>query len=236
MMMVMSSEKRVNVQIKGVRDGLLVTLGEGEWGELQTALLAHIQERAGFFQGARVALDVGNQILRAAELGNLRDRLSEMGISLWAILSNSPATEQTAQVLGLATRIFTPRPERTIKSPNSNHSDGEVAIFVQRTLRSGMRVTFQGNVVVMGDVNPGAEVIASGSIIIWGRLKGSVHAGAEGNEKAVVCALDLHPTQLRIANVISMTPEKKGKLQPEIAHIEHGQVVANPWDTKEGGR
>ncbi len=236
MMMVMSSEKKVNVQIKGVRDGLLVTLGEGEWSELQTALLAHIQEQAGFFQGARVALDVGNQILHAAELGNLRDRLSEMGISLWAVLSNSPTTEQTSQVLGLATKIFTPRPDRTIKPSNPAHSDGEAAIFVQRTLRSGMRVSFQGTVVVIGDVNPGAEIIASGSIIVWGRLKGTVHAGAEGNEKAVVCALDLHPTQLRIASVISMTPEKKSKLQPEIARIEHGQVVANPWDTKEGGR
>ena len=79
-------------------------------------LVSHIQERASFFQGARLALDVGNHILHAAEMGNLRDRLSEMGISLWAVLSNSPTTEQTAQVLGLATRIFTPRPERTIKA------------------------------------------------------------------------------------------------------------------------
>lgn len=236
MMMVMSSEKRVNVQIKGVRDGLLVTLGDGEWSELQSALLSHIQERAAFFQGARVALDVGNQILHAAELGNLRDQLSGMGISLWAILSNSPTTEQTAQVLGLATKIFTPRPDRTIKPASAVHPDGEAAIFVHRTLRSGMRISFQGDVVVMGDVNPGAEIIASGSIIVWGRLKGTVHAGAEGDEKAVVCALDLHPTQLRIGSVVSVTPEKKGKVQPEIAHIENGQVVANPWDSKEGGR
>jgi septum site-determining protein MinC len=235
-MMVMNTEKRVNVQIKGVRDGLLVTLGDGEWGELQSALLGHIQERAAFFQGARVALDVGNHILHAAELGNLRDRLSEMGISLWAILSNSPTTEQTAQVLGLATKIFTPRPDRTIKAANTGHPDGEAAIFVQRTLRSGMRVSFQGNVIVMGDVNPGAEVIASGSIIVWGRLKGTVHAGAEGNDKAIVCALELHPTQLRIGSVVSVTPEKRGKLQPETARVENGQVVANPWDTKEGGR
>jgi septum site-determining protein MinC len=235
-MMIMSSEKRVNVQIKGVRDGLLVTLGDGVWVELQTALLAHIQERASFFQGARVALDVGNQILHAAELGNLRDRLSEMGISLWAILSNSPTTEATAQVLGLATKIFTPRPDRTIKPASPGHPDGEAAIFVQRTLRSGMKISYQGNVVVIGDVNPGAEVIASGSIIVWGRLKGTVHAGAEGNEKAVVCALELHPTQLRIGSIVSIAPAKKGKIQPEIAHIEQGQVVANPWDTKEGGR
>jgi septum site-determining protein MinC len=232
----MVSEKRVLVQIKGVRDGLLVTLGEGEWGELQTALLAHIQERASFFQGARLALDVGNHILHAAEMGNLRDRLSEMGISLWAVLSNSPTTEQTAQILGLATRMFTPRPERTIKPASAAHPDGEPALLVRRTLRSGMRVTFQGNVVVLGDVNPGAEIIASGSVLVWGRLRGVVHAGAEGDEKAVIGALDLHPMQLRIASVVSVTPERRGKTQPEMARIENGQVVADPWDTKEGGR
>ncbi len=228
------SDKRVNVQIKGVRDGLLVTLGEGDWSALQADLLGHIQERAAFFQGARVALDVGNHILHAAEMGNLRDRLSELGISLWAVLSNSPTTEQTAQVLGLATRIFTPRPERTVKSTASVHPDGEAALFVQKTLRSGMRISYQGNVIVIGDVNPGAEIIASGSVIVWGRLRGVVHAGAEGNEKAVVGALDLHPMQLRIASIVSVTPERRGKTLPELAHIENGQVVADAWDTKEG--
>ena len=58
----MVMDKRVNVQIKGIRDGLLVTLGEGEWPDLQSSLLSRIQERAAFFQGARVALDVGNHI------------------------------------------------------------------------------------------------------------------------------------------------------------------------------
>jgi septum site-determining protein MinC len=230
------SEKRVNVQIKGVRDGLLVTLGEGDWTELQADLVGHIQERATFFQGARLALDVGNHILHAAEMGNLRDRLSELGISLWAVLSNSPTTEQTAQVLGLATRIFTPKPERTVKTAASGHPDGEAALFVQKTLRSGMRVSYQGNVIVIGDVNPGAEIIASGSVIVWGRLRGVVHAGAEGNEKAVVGALDLHPMQLRIASIVSVTPEHHGKSLPELARIENGQVVADPWDTKEGGK
>lgn len=232
----MVAEKRVNVQIKGVRDGLLITLGDGDWAELQSGLLSHIQERAGFFQGARVALDVGNHILHAAEMGALRDRLSEMGISLWAVLSNSPTTEQTAQILGLATRLFKPHPERTIKPASTPHAEGEPAIFIQRTLRSGMRVTFQGNVVVVGDVNPGAEIIASGSVIVWGRLRGMVHAGAEGNEKAVVCALDLHPMQLRIASMVSVTPESHGKSQPEMARIESGRLVADPWDIKEGGR
>jgi septum site-determining protein MinC len=181
-------------------------------------------------------VDVGNHILHAAEMGMLRDRLSSMDINLWAVLSNSPTTEQTAQVLGLATRLFTPRPDRVIKPSGGAHPDGEPAILVQRTLRSGMRVSYQGNIVVVGDVHPGAEIIASGSVVVWGRLRGTVHAGAEGDQKALVCALDLRPTQLRIANKVSITPDRHGKSHPEVAHIDQDQVVADPWDTREGGK
>ena len=148
----MLNERR-QMQIKGIKDGLLVTLGEGEWAELEAAFLAHVEEKAAFFQGARVALDVGNHILRAAELGALRDRLSSKGISLWAVISNSPVTEQTAQVLGLATRISTPRPERTIR-PMDTNLEGESAIFVQRTLRSGFKVSHHGHMIVLGRCKP----------------------------------------------------------------------------------
>jgi septum site-determining protein MinC len=95
-----------------------------------------------------------------------------------------------------------------------------------------MKITFQGSVVILGDVNPGAEIIASGSVIVWGRLRGTVHAGAEGDEKAVVAALDMRPMQLRIASLASITPERRGKVQPEMARIENGRVVADSWDSK----
>ena len=231
----MIQEKKLAVQIKGIRDGLLVSLGEGEWAELQETLLQHIHAQASFFKGARVALDVGNHILHAVELSGLRDKLSDQGINLWAVLSNSPTTEQTAQVLGMATRIFTPRPERASQAP-APHTDGENALLVQKTLRSGTRVIHAGSVVVIGDVNPGAEIIAEGSVLVWGKLRGVVHAGSAGNEKAAVYALDLSPMQLRIANYIAVPPQRKGKPTPEMAHIADGQVVAIHWETKEGGR
>ncbi len=225
------------MQIKGIKDGLLVTLGEGNWSELEASFLAHVDEKANFFKGARVALDVGNHILKAAELGHLRDRLSSKGISLWAVISNSPITEQTAQVLGLATRISTPRPERTIRS-NDTNLPGESAILVNRTLRSGFKVSHHGHVIVVGDVNPGAEVIAGGSVIIWGRLRGLVHAGAEGDSNAVVCALELTPTQLRIASQTAPSTQPKikprwgAKIEPEMACIQNGAVMIVPWNPK----
>ncbi len=67
-----------------------------------------------------------------------------------------------------------------------------------------------------------------------GSYRGVVHAGAGGNEDAIVCALDLSPTQLRIAGLIALTPKRRGKPSPEMAHIKDSQVVAERWDPKEG--
>lgn len=227
----MVTEPRI-VQIKGIKDGLMVTLGEGEWSDVQEALLANIEEKASFFQGARLAMEVGNRILHAAELGQLRDRLSDRGITLWAVVSSSPVTEQTAQVLGLATRISLPRPERSIR-PLDTTLEGENGVFIRRTLRSGFKIASHGHVTVLGDVNPGAEIVADGNVIVWGRVRGSVVAGAGGDDSATVCALALEPTQLRIANLVANLPPKKLPSQPVCAAIHDGIILFEPWKLKE---
>lgn len=220
------------VQIKGIREGLLIILGEGDWDEIHTLLLEQLDQQAEFLRGARLALDVGNHILKAVDLGQLRDQLSERGLSLWAVLSGSPTTEQTAQTLGLATRIAKPAPERVVTSAVTSLKGGEHAVLVRRTLRSGYSLKHTGHVIIIGDVNPGAEIVAGGDVLVWGHLRGMVHAGAEGDENAVVCALDLTPTQLRIAGYIATAPKRRGKPQPETARVFDGQVVAEPWNPK----
>jgi len=220
------------IQIKGIRDGLLITLGRGAWPELASAFVINVDERSSFFQGARVAIDVGANELRVAELSALRDQLSERGISLWAILSESPVTETTAQNLGLATRLSKPRPVDVREIAEELPEDA--AKWVKGPLRSGGRIYYEGNVVVLGDVNPGAEIVAGGSVIVWGRLRGVVHAGAQGDEKAVVCALELAPTQLRISGEIAISPKKHGKSLPEVASLKDGQLVAEPWQELTG--
>lgn len=220
------------VQIKGIREGLLINLADGDWEEIQAALLEHLDQQAEFLKGARLALDVGNHILKAVDMSQLRNKISERGLTLWAVISNSPTTEKTAQTLGLATRINKPRPERQIHSLDTTIQGGEHAVLVQRTLRSGYSLEFPGHVVIIGDINPGAQVIAGGNVIVWGRLRGMVHAGAEGDTNSLVCALDLTPTQLRIADQIAITPKRRGKPSPEIARVVDGQVVAELWDPK----
>ncbi|NLC69587.1 MAG: septum site-determining protein MinC [Clostridiaceae bacterium] len=99
--------------------------------------------------------------------------------------------------------------------------------FYKGTVRSGQLISFNGNVVILGDVNPGAEIQAAGNIIVLGYLRGIVHAGMDGNKEAVVVALNLQPVQLRIANIITRPPdgtENKGAIVPEIAYIKDDQV------------
>ena len=84
------------INIKGIREGLLITLGDGDWSEVNQSLLSHIDAQSEFLKGAKITLEVGNQILKAAALGRLRDQLSERGINLRAVLSNSPTTERNA--------------------------------------------------------------------------------------------------------------------------------------------
>ena len=222
-------EQSFPIQIKGLRDGLLITVGDGEWSSLEPVLLERIHTQQSFFQGARIALDVGTQILRVNQLVSLRDKLSEQGISLWAILSESPTTEKTAQLLGLATRISKPRPEETRQFAVEDLGD-ETALFVSKTLRSGMRIDFPGHVVVFGDVNPGAEIVAEGNVLVWGRVRGMIHAGAKGDNSAYICALDLSPTQLRIANEVSAVLKPLDSPRPEIARLnDDGKLQSIPW-------
>jgi len=215
------------IQIKGLRDGLLVSLSEAPWADQQSALLTQMDEQPSFFQGARLALDVGTQILHVNEVVDLRDQLSERNVVLWAILSESPITEQTAQLLGLATRISKPRPEETRFA--SSDPNEETALFINKTLRSGTRIEYPSHVVVLGDVNPGAEIIAVGSIIIWGRLRGAVHAGSNGDKSAKVCALDFAPMQLRIAKEAKNLNEARETASPRMAYIRDGQIVIESW-------
>ena len=221
-------EQNAKVKIKGIREGLLITVRDDDWPDAKAALEEQIKEQSEFLKGGRLILDVGNHNIRAAELGQLRDMLTDDGLALWAVLSNSEITQQNAQMLGLATRINKPLPDRSTHTIETALT-GEEAVLVRRTLRSGFSIKNFGHVVVIGDVNPGCEIVAGGDIVVWGHLRGMVHAGAEGNQDAVVCAMDLAPTQLRIADHIATTPKRRGKSQPEMARIIDGQVVAVPW-------
>ena len=224
------SDSNSLIEIKGLRDGLLVTMSDASWDESRAALMEQIETRGSFFQGARLALDVGGMIFHVNELSDLRDTLSERGVNLWAVVSESPTTEKTSQLLGLATRISKPRPQEMTR-PTAEPAGEDKAMWIGRTLRSGTRVEFAGNVIVVGDVNPGAEVVAEGNIIVWGRVRGLVHAGAGGDASAFVCGLDMSAAQIRVGGVAAVPSERSGEARPVKYFLEDGIIKSESWQS-----
>ncbi len=244
-----------SLEIKGIRDGLLVRVGPDEdWKYLVGQLVTFIDKQREFFRGARLALDVGERSVRRNELATIQSLLHDREVTLWAILSESMTTISTARKLSLATTLEPPAGESGVSAgheavvelppsviqpgdeddaplPIASEEVGTAGVLVKRTLRSGRTVNSEGHVVVIGDVNPGAQIIAGGDVIIWGRLRGMVHAGAHGDEDATVCALDMTPMQLRIAGHIATSPKDKQKNpRPEIALVRDNRIVVESWN------
>lgn len=113
--------------------------------------------------------------------------------------------------------------EKAVASP----ADADPTLMVRKTVRSGQRILFAGNVVVMGDVNAGAEIEAEGDVIVLGNLRGIVHAGCKGKRDAVVVALNLHATQVRVGNLIGMVTTQKNYANNAavMARIHEGSVA-----------
>lgn len=128
--------------------------------------------------------------------------------------------------MGGKEKTMLPQAETTNRQKIHPYAD-EQTLLIQRTLRSGQSIVYDGNVVVLGDVNPGAEIVASASVIVMGALRGVVHAGATGNTDSVVTAFRLKPTQLRIADQITRAPDEDldSPDVPEIARIRDGVVT-----------
>lgn len=105
-------------------------------------------------------------------------------------------------------------------------------LYIQRTLRSGQSIKSEGNIVIIGDVNPGSEVIAKGDITVWGILGGIAHAGSDGNKYARIRALKMNAIQLRIADTFARRPDsinipyiqKSDSFVPEEACIRRKQI------------
>ncbi|WP_051351286.1 septum site-determining protein MinC [Sulfobacillus thermosulfidooxidans] len=101
-------------------------------------------------------------------------------------------------------------------------------LIVRHTVRSGQQIMHQGDIIVIGDVNPGATIIASGDVMVFGWLRGTVYAGQPGDRARHIYALRLQPAQIKIGDVIALG-DGHGE-QPEYAHIEEGTVVVQSWD------
>ncbi len=217
-----------HITIKGGKEGLRFIIDEAHpWHDILVLLKEQFEQAGNFFAGAHMTIDIGNRQVDEQQLTDMVALMQPYGLHPELLATTLRESREAARAVGLATRV-TPLPP--VPPTPATNEGGADSTLMCRTVRSGQVVRFPGHITLIGDVNPGAQIIAGGSVLVWGRLRGMVHAGALGDDKALVCALDLRPTQLRIANLIARAPEESGSNPPEVARIDQDQIVVESWD------
>ncbi len=160
-----------------------------------------------------------DRLLDNRQLQDLAETLNTYQIQLKSVATSRRQTAIAACTLGYSveqTQLHTSLTSDIQPTPSALAD----ALYLQMTVRSGVEIRHPGTVVILGDINPSGIVIADGDILIWGRLRGVAHAGAGGNRESLIMALQMEPTQLRIADAVARSPEKAlTSFFPEVAHI-----------------
>ncbi len=175
-----------------------------------------------------------NESISSHQLSKLKNHLNNTNIFSLHIYSNNRDTVLSGKSLKIDSTFIKEKEIKNklllFKSPKKDD------ILHKGTLRSGDRISSNGNLCIIGDVNPGAIVSAKKNIYIWGKLLGVAFAGQNGNKNASIASLYLNPLQLRIADVIAIGPKDKPKnCYPEIAVIDKQTIIIKPHinETKE---
>ena len=208
------------VTIKGLKYGLQLTFAKGaSFDDVQANLLDKLQSGDGFFiRGTTVFVPKGCFAEEQNEV--LRKMFHRHGM-LFSTELKRP-------------NLAPPSRDNKSKAPAQKLKDSveeaQKMMVINRTVRGGQEVKANCSVLICGNVNPGAQVIAGGSIDIRGTCRGFVHAGAFGDKTACVVADRLMPAQIRIADLIARAPDEPEEQvsQAERAMIRDNQIIFEP--------
>jgi len=207
-----------SVIIKGNKYGIVVVLSPDiPFEEIKQLVKTKFQESSKFFENAKMAISFEGRKLTNDEQREILDIIHEnTDMHIICVIENDPEVEEK----------FRKPLEQKLMELSSNTGQ-----FYKGILRSGASLEFETSVVIIGDVNHGARVVSKGNIIVLGALKGTAYAGATGNTNSFVLALDMNPTQIRIADVIARAPDKPVKnevKEAKIAFLEDGNIYIEP--------
>lgn len=189
------------------------------WVEIWQQFKLLLTSRERFWQpNTPVHLIAVDRLLDTRQLQAIADALTEVQLQLKWVHTSRRQTAVVAATAGYSVE------QLTAASPLVPAAEApkamEEPLYVQMTLRSGTEIRHNGTVIVMGDVNPGSTVIAEGDILVWGRLRGVAQAGSKGNSKCLIMALQMEPTQIRIADYVARAPENPpAQYFPEVAYV-----------------
>ena len=169
-----------------------------------------------------------NESINSHQLSKLKNHFQKINIRSLYIYSNNRHTVLTGKSLKIDSTFIKEKEIKNKLIPLKSTKKED--ILHEGTVRSGDRISSNGNLCIIGDVNPGAIVSAKENIYVWGKLLGIAFAGKSGNKNAFITSLYLNPLQLRIADVIAIGPKVKPKdYYPEIAVINNQTIIINPY-------
>lgn len=196
-------------------------------------------EISSFLSGTSVSLIMPEEAEDNNETLSLIERmkleLNKNNISLKSIMSSNENLKLAGSTTEMRMSQET-QSEKPVEREVVDTSGLPETLYVEANLRSGQLIRYPGNVFVLGDVNPSAEIIAAGDIIIWGTLRGLAHAGADGDREAKIIAMDINAGQIRIADKMitnneSLSKDKKKAKEkvPTLVKIENNEIIASRY-------
>ncbi len=237
-----AAQPKLQIRLKnedGVVKLILPTEAEtpksASWNDLWEQLQQRLQGGKRFWQPlAAVHLIAQDRLLDARQLQSIAEALGDVSLQLQLVETSRRQTAVAAATAGYSITqpsTIAPLTPPQVESPTTILAE---PMYLQITVRSGMDIRHEGSIIIMGDVNPGGEIYAAGDIIVWGRLRGIAHAGYPNNPQCLIMALQMEPTQLRIADRVARSPETPPpQFEPEIAYITpQGIRIARAIDLK----
>ena len=241
------------VSIKGRGSGLIEIRFAQDiaYQQIREGFVDKLSGSKAFFQGSNPKVIIWGREMNKAQKWDIRNLLAmdyditnvkfedELDEDEMELISGSEVSEpnQTPirKVSDLSVKTFLGNEDDFEKmmdeEERAQHEHAKVfdhSVFLYSTIRSGQRIEVEGDITVIGDVNDGAEVFATGSIAVMGALRGLVHAGSQGENSAVVSAVRLTPKQMRIGTRIAAFPEGQSGKVPEIARVINDKIVVAP--------
>ncbi len=215
------------VKIKGTSLGLQLSFApEASFEDVRENLKAKLESGSTFFLRGTLVL-----IPRDVFMGSERDELQHL-FHEYGLICRTQKPEKREEKPVPPVQPAAPPPLQVTNQ--SEELKPQEMVVVNKTLRGGQEIRTKSSVLVCGNVNPGAQIIAGGSIDIRGTCRGMVHAGAYGDSTAFIIADHLMPTQIRISNLIARSPDEMEKTdRAERASIKDGQIVIEPIERQD---
>ncbi len=220
----LDSKQQINLTQKGdfvyVTLPLTINTENNQWQRILDDFKTRLRKiDKSWLPNTKVHLQSQDRLLDTRQIQDLTDILEQVKLKLSLVITTRRQTAVAAASGGYSVQ------QESVNIPliNANSQlsqDLAEPLYLKNTIRSGEEIFHPSSIIIFGDVNPGATIIAHGEIFVWGALKGIAHAGARGNRQALIMALRMEPTQIRIADLVARAPDNPPENHiPEVAYV-----------------